>query len=302
MKSVVVTGVSSGIGRGIAQVLMHHGFRVFGSVRQPADAERLQAEFGTAFVPLLFDITDEAAVRRAAAEVERQLGGESLAGLVNNAGNAKTGPLLYQPLADFRQQIEVNLLGPLLVTQAFALLLQAKNGRRAGRIVNISSVGGKMGVPFLGAYIAAKHGLEGISETLRRELMIFGIDVIIVAPGSIATATWDKAESAADETFKTYAATPYAAALKNFTAYMVADGRKGFPPERIGRVVFKALTTAKPRVRYAVVPQKFKNWTLPNLLPSRVVDKLVAAQVGLKPDAAVGTPATGSPVPVTALA
>lgn len=295
MKSVVVTGVSSGIGRGIAQVLVHQGFRVFGSVRQPADAERLQAELGAAFVPLLFDITDEAAVRRAAAEVARQVGGEPLAGLVNNAGNAKTGPLLYQPLADFRQQIEVNLLGPLLVTQAFALLLQAKNGRKAGRIVNISSVGGQMGVPFLGAYAAAKHGLEGMSEALRRELMLFGIDVIIVAPGSIATATWDKAEAAAAETFKTYAATPYAAALKNFTTYMVADGRKGYPPERIGQVVFKALTAAKPRVRYAVVPQKFKNWTLPNLLPSRVVDKLVAAQVGLKPDSAVG-----APVPVAA--
>lgn len=286
MKSVVVTGVSSGIGWGIAQVLLKRGFRVFGSVRQAADAARLQAEFGPAFVPLLFDITDEAAVRRAAAEVEQQLGGEPLAGLVNNAGSSKSGPLLYQPLADFRQQLEVNLVGPLIVTQAFALLLRAKPDGQAGRIINISSVGGRVGVPFLGAYAAAKHGLEGLSEALRRELILFGIDVIIVAPGSVATAIWDKAESAADQTLATYAATPYAKALKHFTNYMVADGRKGFLPEHIGQVVFKALTTARPKVRYAVVPQKFKNWTLPNLLPSRVMDKLITTQIGLKPEPA----------------
>ncbi len=282
MNSVVVTGVSSGIGWGITKVLLKQGFRVFGSVRQENDAVRLQAEFGQAFTPLLFDITDEAAVRRSAAEVERLLGGESLAGLVNNAGNAVTGPLLYQPIEDFRQQLEVNLVGPLIVTQAFAPLLRSKGSRKAGRIVNISSVGGRMGVPFLGAYVAAKHGLEGISETLRRELMLFGIDVIIVAPGSIATPTWDKAESAEDKTMKTYAATPYAKALKHFIGYMVADGRKGYKPERIGEVVVTALTTASPRVRYAVVPQKLMNWTLPNLLPRRWVDRLVARQAGLR--------------------
>lgn len=295
MNSIVITGVSSGIGWGATKVLLQHGFRVFGSVRQEKDAVRLQAEFGQAFTPLLFDITDEAAVRRSAAEVERLLGGESLAGLVNNAGNALTGPLLFQPLNDFRQQLEVNLVGPLIVTQAFAPLLRSQRSRKAGRIVNISSVGGKMGVPFLGAYAAAKHGLEGMSETLRRELMIYGIDVILVAPGSIATPTWDKAEAAEAMTLKTYAATPYVQALKHFIAYMVAEGRKGYKPERIGDVIFTALTTASPRVRYAVVPQKFRNWTLPNLLPRRWVDRLVAGQVGLRPASL-----SESPVPAPA--
>ena len=151
MNSIVVTGVSSGIGWGATKVLLQHGFRVFGSVRQEKDAVRLQAEFGQAFTPLLFVITDEAAVRRSAAEVERLLGGESLAVLVNNAGNTLTGPLLFQPLNDFRQQLEVNLVGPLIVTQAFAPLLRSQRSRKAGRVVNISSVGGKMGVPFLGS-------------------------------------------------------------------------------------------------------------------------------------------------------
>ncbi len=293
MKSVVVTGVSSGIGWGITKVLLQRGFRVLGSVRQAPDAQRLQAEFGPNFTPLLFDITDEAAVRRAAAEVEQLLGGDNLAGLVNNAGNALTGPLLFQPLADFRQQLEVNLIGPLLVTQAFAPLLRAKGASQAGRIVNMSSVGGRLGVPFLGAYVTAKHGLEGLSEVLRRELVIYGIDVIMVAPGSVATATWDKAEAAAAKTQQLYAATPYAQPLQHFTSYMVADGRQGYPPEHIGEVVYTALTTAKPRVRYAVVPQKFKNWALPNLLPRRVVDRLVARQIGLTPAL---VPPTSAPV------
>ena len=292
MKSVVVTGVSSGIGWGITKVLLKQGFRVFGSVRQEKDAVRLQAEFGQAFTPLLFDTTDEAVVQRAAAEVERLLSGESLAGLVNNAGMALAGPLLYQPLEDFRQQLEVNLVGPFIVTKAFAPLLRSKQSRKSGRIVNITSVGGKMGPPFLGAYAASKHGLEGMSESLRRELLLFGVDVIIVAPGSVATRTWDKAESA---DVKIYAATPYAKALKNFTDYMVVGGRKGYKPERIGEVVFRALTTAKPRVRYAVVPQRLMNWSLPNLLPRRWVDRLMAGQAGLRPkgstEAAVQAPA-----------
>ncbi len=287
MKSVVVTGVSSGIGWGITKVLLKQGFRVFGSVRQEKDAARLQAEFGQAFTPLLFDTTDEAAVQRAAAEVERLLSGESLAGLVNNAGMALAGPLLYQPLEDFRQQLEVNLVGPFIVTKAFAPLLRSKQRRKAGRIVNITSVGGKMGPPFLGAYAASKHGLEGMSESLRRELLLFGVDVIIVAPGSVATRTWDKAEAA---DVKTYAATPYAKALKKFTDYMVVGGRKGYKPERIGEVVFRALTTAKPHVRYAVVPQRLMNWSLPNLLPRRWVDRLMAGQAGLRPKGSTESP------------
>ncbi len=291
MNSVVVTGVSSGIGWGITKVLVKNGFRVFGSVRQEKDALRLEAEFGQAFTPLIFDITDEAAVRRSAAEVERLLGGESLAGLVNNAGMALAGPLLYQPLEDFRQQLEVNLVGPLIATKAFAALLRSKGSRKAGRIVNITSVGGKMAAPFLGAYAASKHGLEGMSEALRRELMLYGIDVIIVAPGSVATRTWDKAESADVEI---YAVTPYAKALKKFTEYMVVEGRKGYKPERIGEVVFTALTTARPRVRYEAIPQKLKNWTLPNLLPRRWVDRLIARQVGLRPEPSTKSSAQAS--------
>ena len=191
-----MTGASTGIGRGIAEALVHRGFRVFGSVRKQADAAALEAALGEAFTPLLMDVTDAPAVARAA-DAEVRLGPARLAGLVNNAGVSLVGPLLHQPLEEFRTQLEVNLVAPLRVIQAFAPLLGAQGGREGppGRIVNISSVGGKMAAPYLGMYAATKHGLEGLSESLRRELMLYGIDVIVVEPGYTNTPILDKAES-----------------------------------------------------------------------------------------------------------
>ncbi len=164
MQSVVVTGVSTGIGWGTTKVLIQKGFRVFGSVRKSSDAERLSKEFGENFVPLIFDVTDEPAVQAAAQKVREQLNGETLFGLVNNAGIAVPGPLLFLPTDDFRHQLEVNLVSVLIVTKAFAPLLGSDRSLhgKPGRIINISSVGGKIGAPFLGAYAASKHGLEGI--------------------------------------------------------------------------------------------------------------------------------------------
>ena len=279
-QSVVVTGVSTGIGWGITKVLLANGLRVFGSVRREADADRLQREFGTGFSPLIMDVTDADAVDRAAAEVSGQLGSGTLAGLVNNAGVAVPGPLVHLPLEAFRRQLEVNLIGPLSVTQAFAPLLGTDRKRQgpAGRVINISSVGGKIGMPFLGAYVASKFGLEGMSETLRRELMLYGIDVIVVGPGSVVTAIWDKGEA---EDMTAYEKTEYKEIMEQFRKYAVAEGRKGLTPERLGQAVYRALTTARPRARYAVVPQRFKNWTLPRLLPKRMLDRMMGKQLGL---------------------
>lgn len=277
--SVVVTGASTGIGWGITKVLAAKGFKVYGSVRKQADADRLKAEFGSRVTPLLMDVTDQVAVQKAAAVVSSDLDGSTLAGLVNNAGIAVGGPLIYLPLADFRRQLEVNLIAPLQVIQAFAPLLGADRTRtgKPGRIINISSVGGKVGPPFLGAYAASKHGLEGLSESLRRELLLFGIDVIVVGPGSVVTSIWDKAEV---EDLSHYKDTEYAPILERFRKYFIDEGRKGLAPERVGQTVLHALTARKPRVRYAVVPQRFRNWSLPMLLPKRMVDRLIGKQLG----------------------
>ena len=281
-KSIVVTGASTGIGRGIAGVLVEKGFKVFGTVRRQADADRLQSEFGAAFTPLLMDVTDQPAVARAADQVRDSLGQSNLAGLVNNAGISIVGPLLHLPLAEFRRQVEVNLISPLLVTQAFAKLLGTDRTRKGGpgRIVNISSGGGKMAAPFLGAYSASKHGLEGMSESLRRELMIYGIDVIIIEPGYVNTPILDKAEA---EDFGVYRHTDYAASLDRFTKSFIAEGRKGLPPRAIGEAVHTALTVRSPKVLYTIARQKFKNWTVPMLLPKRLLDRIIGKQLGLLP-------------------
>jgi NAD(P)-dependent dehydrogenase (short-subunit alcohol dehydrogenase family) len=280
MRSVVVTGVSTGIGWGTAKVLICNGMHVFGSVRKQADADRLAQEFGSAFTPLLFDVTDEIVIQAAAVLVRERLAGATLFGLVNNAGIATAGPLLHQPLEEFRYQIEVNLVGQLIVTRAFLPLLGTDRTLKGqpGRIVNVSSVGGKVAAPFIGAYAASKHGLEGLSESLRRELLLYGIDVIIVGPGSVATPIWDKA---AQIDTSAYEHTEYADILRRFAKYFVQEGRKGFPPERIGETIFTALTTRSPRVRYAVVPQAFQNWIVPRLLPRRLVDAVLARSLGL---------------------
>ncbi|HEY1928294.1 MAG TPA: SDR family NAD(P)-dependent oxidoreductase [Caulobacteraceae bacterium] len=279
MRSVVVTGVSTGIGWGITKVLIGQGYRVFGSVRKSEDADRLRQEFGERYVPLIFDVTDEAAVRAAAAQVREALAGEPLMGLVNNAGVAIAGPLLHLPVAEFRQQIEINLVGVVIVTQAFAPLLSPASdaGGKSGRIVNISSVGGKNGMPFLAPYIASKFALEGLSESLRRELMLLGVDVIVVAPGTVATAIWGKADMA-DMT--PYRDTPFYPALEKIRAFM--NGAGGLAPERLGEVVARALTTERPKARYTVAPDAVQTFMMANL-PRRMVDRMIAGRLGLTP-------------------
>jgi NAD(P)-dependent dehydrogenase (short-subunit alcohol dehydrogenase family) len=280
MKSVVVTGASTGIGWGCVKVLTAAGNRVFGSVRKQADADRLQAEFGPNFTPLIFDVTDQAAVRRGAEIVEKALGGETLFGLVNNAGIAVAGPLLYIGIDELRQQLEVNLIAQLAVTQAFAPLLGADTSRKGapGRIVMMSSIGGKNAFPFMGPYSASKFGLEGLSESLRRELMVFGIDVIMIRPGAVATPIWDKADEVDVTRFSN---TPYYSSLDKVKEVMIGQGRKGYPPERIGRAVLKALTTARPKTAYTENPNKLQGAAV-RVLPKRMVDRAVAGQLGLK--------------------
>src|SRR5271169_6407981 len=280
-KDVVVSGVSTGIGRGTTKVLISKGFRVFGSVRKQADAESLQREFGEGVVPLIMDITDEDAVHRAAQQVGSMIGNRNLVGLVNNAGIVVSGPLLYLRPSEYRQQLEVNMISPLVVIQAFAPLLGTDKKRQGptGRVVNISSTTAKVAIPLLGAYSSSKSGLEGMLDVLRRELMLFGIDVVIIEPGTVNTAMYDKGEK---EDLSEFKQTEYWEAVQNFQKFIVTEAHtNGLSPERLGEAVHVALTTAKPKARYEVVPQRFKNWTLPRLLPERMLDAQLAKLMGL---------------------
>jgi NAD(P)-dependent dehydrogenase (short-subunit alcohol dehydrogenase family) len=278
MRTVVVTGTSTGIGYATAQVLIRAGMHVFGSVRRSADADRLRQELGPSFSPLLFDVTDQIAVTAAAAEVERHLEGRTLFGLVNNAGVAFPGPLLHLPIDDFRRQLEVNLTAQLFATQTFAPLLGTDERRNGppGRIVMMSSIGGRTASPFVGAYSASKFGLEAISEALRRELVLFGIDVVVIAPGNVATPIWDKVDS---QELEKFAQTRYAPALNLMKGFAIESGRSGLPAGTIGRAVLTALTTPRPKVRYTLTPQPLQ-FFLVRFLPKRIVDRLIAKRLG----------------------
>ncbi|WP_159010296.1 SDR family oxidoreductase [Bradyrhizobium sp. S69] len=283
MRSVVITGASTGIGWATAKMLLDRGFRVFGSVRQQADADRLKSEFGANFTPLLFDVTDEAAVLSAAREVRAALGGETLAGLVNNAGIAVAGPLLELPIEQFRQQMDINVIGPILAVQAFGPLLGSDPELKGpkGRIVMISSVAGKSGNPLTSAYSASKHAVEGLSESLRRELMLFGIDVIIVAPGAVKTPIWGKSGAAAAPVDSN---SPYRVARAKMLDFAKELSEIGLPPEKIAERILEALTSPNPKVRYQIAPDPMRQLIV-STLPKRMVDKIIAKRLGLMPPA-----------------
>jgi NAD(P)-dependent dehydrogenase (short-subunit alcohol dehydrogenase family) len=278
-RAVVVTGASTGIGRAAVAKAVREGAHVFASVRKQEDADSLKSEFGEAVTPLLFDVADEAAVRAGAAQVAQALGGRRLWGLVNNAGIAVPGPLLHLDTDELRRQFEINLFGVHNVTRAFSDVLGADPDRtgKPGRIVMISSVGGQNGSPFVGPYSASKFALEGYSQSLRRELMLYGIDVIVVGPGAIATPIWDKAEK---EDLKRFANTPYAPMVARVADYMVAQGKVGLPASDVGDLIWFCLSDPKPKTRYHILRKPFMDRTLPRILNPRTVDKVIAKRLG----------------------
>lgn len=280
MKSVLITGSSTGIGYSTAKAFCKKGYRVYGSVRKQADADRVKQELGPNFIPLLFDVTDQAAITAAAAQLEQEIGKEGLFCLVNNAGIATSGPLGLQPIDDLRYQFEVNVFGQMAVTQAFLPLLGAKEnpGFPPGRIIQISSVGGKFAGPFLGAYSGSKHALEGLSSALRIELQLYGIDVIVIGPGAIKTPIWDKPSA---QEVGIYAGSPYEPMMRKFQKYFVTGGQHGLDADWLGERIADISEKRKPKVRYAFVPDKLRKWTIPRLLPVRMVDRIIGKATGL---------------------
>lgn len=278
-RAVVVTGASTGIGRAAVASVVRNGGLAFASVRKQADADSLKAEFGDGVVPLQFDVADEAAVQAGAAQAAERIGNRRLFGLVNNAGIAVPGPLLHLDTEDLRRQFEINLFGVHNVTRAFAPLLGSEPDRQGkpGRIVMISSVGGQNGSPFVGPYSASKFALEGYSQSLRRELMLFGIDVIVIGPGAIATPIWDKAEQ---NDLKRFSNTPYAKAIDRVVDYMLKQGREGLPASAVGDLIWRCLSDPSPKVRYAILRRPFMDRTLPKMLPARMVDRIFAKRLG----------------------
>jgi len=271
MVSLVVTGTSSGIGLAVARLATSRGARVFGTLRSEADAARVSAELGPAFTPLICDVRDAEAVGRSAATVRQSLGGQRLTGLVNNAAIAVPGPLLLQDWEEIRAQIETDLLAPFLVSKTFLPLLGADSALSGppGRIVNMSSIGGKLRQPFATAYIASKHGIEGFTGALRRELQPFGIHVAAVAPGVVDTPIWDKVRARLGR----FDGTAYEDSYNKGVRIMVAAGKDhGLKPEAVAEVVWKALTDPHPRLRYAPASHPILEQGVIMAMPQRVID------------------------------
>lgn len=281
-KNILITGVSTGIGYDLAKVFLDHDYVVYGSVRKKEDAERLSSELGSNFHAIIFDVTDHEAIDRVALELEAQIGEEGLGGLINNAGTAIAGPFIDLSVDDFRSQFEINVFGLIKVTQAFLPLLGARENHSfsPGRIIQISSIAGKQGMPYMSPYSGSKHALEGITESMRKELLYYGIDVILIEPGPIKTPIWNKAASEEIETrFKD---SVYFESIKKYrTKFIPKAVKRAWTSEKASKIIFKAFKAKRPRVRYLIIAQKFMNWTLPRLLPTRFLDKLIAKLIGL---------------------
>jgi len=280
MKKVVITGVSTGIGYSSAKILCDSGYRVFGSVRKQEDAEKVTSEFGANFTPLIFDVTDSMGIQENAKIVKGELiPGEALAGLVNNAGVAMGGPINLIDTDVFRKQFEVNFFGLIEVTKAFLPMLGAvKNSMQQGKIINISSVSGRRAHPFVAPYTASKFAVEAFSDALRREMLLYGVDVILIEPGPIKTAIWDKVPDLDDNEFT---GTDYEHSLRKFYKMFIEMGKKGFDADIIGNRVKEILQDPYPKTRYVITPNRFINFTLPGILPDRIFDKLVGKGLGL---------------------
>ncbi|MBL8995266.1 MAG: SDR family NAD(P)-dependent oxidoreductase [Spirochaetia bacterium] len=281
MKTAVVTGVSTGIGLSTTKALIGAGYRVLGCVRKKSDAEHLSGLLGPAFSPLLFDVTESEKVRLAADYVRLELRGEPLSVLVNNAGIVIDGPLLGVPLERFRLQLEVNVLGVFLVTQTFAPLLGASKNFSGtpGRIIIVGSTVGRVAAPLFGPYSASKFALEGFADSLRRELMLYGIDVILVGPGPVATPIMAKKPPQPGTG-------DYDAAIEKYESITAKLMRNALPPEKVSRLFLKILAVKKPRTRYTIIPGgilSFLILILPIYLPKRIVDRMFAGMLGLTP-------------------
>lgn len=279
-KIAVVTGASSGIGQATAQELARRGFHVLAGVRKQHDADRLA---GKNIEPVIVDITDEQQVAALADRVAQDPEGRTLGALVNNAGVAVNGPAEAIPLAEYRQHFDVNFFGHVAVIQA---LLPALVADGDGRLVNLSSIGGKVAFPTYGAYAASKFAMEGFSDVLRREVGRLGVKVIIIEPGTVATPMWDKGIATMSELATGMTAAQHTR-YDDLIAAMDKQSRRqagtGIPPSKAAKIIADAIQSPKPHARYLVGRDAKLLAGMTGPLTDHMVDSFIARNLGLKP-------------------
>ena len=278
MKSIVITGTSTGIGYASSKLFIENGYQVFGSVRNKADADKVSSELGSNFIPLIFDVTDEAAVKNSVKVVEDQIGDQKLSGLINNAGLGVIGTIQSLSAEQFKYQFDVNVLGVFHCCQAYLDLLGADKNRKGdpGKIINISSISGEIGMPFMSAYNMSKFGLEGFSEGIRRELLMYGIDVVVIAPGPVKTPIWNKINQ--KDEVKRYDNSDFRESVSRAMKMTEKMEQAGCEPSVIAERALSIIENSKNKTRYRIDPTRMQNIML-QLFPKRVADRMIAKRM-----------------------
>ena len=274
MENILITGASTGIGYSLCKEFLKEDCKVFGSVRKQEDADRLSNDFGERFHPLIFDVTDHEAMEKAIIKMTAQLEGQGLSCLINNAGIAVGGPVMFTSMEDYKRQFDVNLFGVIAVTKACLPLLGADKDfvGKAGKIMNISSVSGQIAFPFLSPYCASKFALEAFGDSLRRELVYYGIDVISIQPGPVKTPIWNKSKGLAPEV----QGSDYEGPMKRFLKETVKSEQRGLEADELAKSVFKVYRKRKPKTRYVFLNNKFTEFTIPRYFISpRTMDRFI---------------------------
>jgi NAD(P)-dependent dehydrogenase (short-subunit alcohol dehydrogenase family) len=277
--AVLISGASTGIGRACAEHLDSLGFTIFAGVRKQSDVDSLRSAGSGRTQPLMLDVTESESIASAMQTVDEACPA-GLAGLVNNAGVSVGGPFEFVTIDEWRRQLEVNFIGQVAVTQAALPALR----KARGRIVNMTSIGGRLASPFLGPYNASKFALEAVTDALRLELRQFGIQVAAVEPGAVATPIWEKGRASAEQATKSMPAEAqqlYSAGFAAIPKFISLGERSGVPPLDVARTVAHALTASKPKTRYVVGRDAKLRLILTRLLPTRVMDWVVVRAMGL---------------------
>jgi len=280
-KSVVITGASSGIGRASVALMSQAGWQVFATVRKTPDQQRLQEAYGGDVIPVVMDVQDESSIQAAAQQIATHLNGKGLDGLVNCAGIGVVRPIEYASLEDIRQIYEINVFGQISVTQALLHLLR----RNRGRIVNITSVGVNIAIPFGGLLNSSKSAFAMLSDSMRLELRPFGVRVITIEPGAISTPAVEKTLGDIErviENLPAEARRQYGEMLRTFGRQAYTREKNGSSPNVVADAVLHALSSGHPRIRYRVGKHAKLLATLPKLLPESVLDALRARMFGLE--------------------
>lgn len=274
-KVVLVTGASTGIGFDTVRALTENKFLIVATVRKQEDEVSLNKNFGDKVKVIRIDLSDLSELEKIPQILKQEFKITELYGLVNNAGVAMAGPFAFQDFSEVQSTFQLNVFAVMKLTQLLIPLMKAD-----ARIVNISSIAGKSASPFLAVYASSKHALEGFSVALRKELMLLGIKVVIVAPGSIKTPIWQKGLMMIKDH---YAKSVFAGAFSRFVKIASLQEKNGLEVSEVSSMIVEAMTVKTPKFRYAPMPNKLVNWYLPRILPDCIYDRMTAKVLGLNP-------------------